>query len=211
MTDKELTALVGAIGPVVRDYVDTSLKAYEPRVAALEARPLPKDGEPGPSGERGQDGAPGPAGERGPEGSDGTSGRDGRDGLPGVPGPPGDKGQDGTDGANGAPGRDGTLENIKAMYDGERTLTLCFKDGTPIDGGVIRFPIVIHRGVYQDGKTYDQADSVTWAGSSWLCHTPTTTKPGDGSKAWTLIVKRGRDGRDGIDATARPLPTVTVK
>lgn len=52
-------------------------------------------------------------------------------------------------------------------------------------------------GVYQEGKSYDLGHLVTWAGSSWHCNEPTTTKPGDGSKAWTLMVKRGRDGKDG--------------
>ena len=52
-------------------------------------------------------------------------------------------------------------------------------------------------GVYQDGKSYDLGNLVTWAGSSWHCNEATTTKPGDGSRAWTLMVKRGRDGKDG--------------
>jgi hypothetical protein len=52
-------------------------------------------------------------------------------------------------------------------------------------------------GVYQDGKSYDRGHLVTFGGSSWHCNEATTTKPGDGSKAWTLMVKRGRDGKDG--------------
>jgi hypothetical protein len=52
-------------------------------------------------------------------------------------------------------------------------------------------------GVYQDGKSYDRGELVTWAGSAWHCNEATTTKPGDSSKAWTLMVKRGRDGKDG--------------
>ena len=54
-----------------------------------------------------------------------------------------------------------------------------------------------YQGVYQDGKAYDVGDVTTWAGSTWHCNEPTETKPGDGSKAWTLMVKRGRDGKDG--------------
>jgi hypothetical protein len=45
---------------------------------------------------------------------------------------------------------------------------------------------------------------VTWAGSEWHCHTTTTTKPGEGSKAWTLKVKRGRDGKDAKDGAIGP-------
>jgi hypothetical protein len=46
---------------------------------------------------------------------------------------------------------------------------------------------------------------VTSGGSCWHCNEPTTTKPGEGSKAWRLMVKRGRDGKDGLNA-----PTVPV-
>jgi integrin beta 3 len=181
-------------------------------------------GPPGPIGEKGLDGAPGSVGERGPAGPEGPPGRDGapgKDGADGLPGSPGERGQDGPEGKpgrdgrdglqgaqgekglDGAPGkdglngRDGTLENIKALYDGERTVTLCFKDGTPIEGGVITFPVEIYRGVYVESKSYDRGDGVTWGGSEWHANEPTTTKPGDGSKAWTLKVKRGRDGKDG--------------
>jgi hypothetical protein len=58
-------------------------------------------------------------------------------------------------------------------------------------------PGLSFEGVYQDGKSYDLGHLVTYGGSSWHCNEPTTTKPGDGSKAWTLMVKRGRDGKDG--------------
>lgn len=55
-------------------------------------------------------------------------------------------------------------------------------------------------GVYQEGQSYEKGNLVTWGGSSWHCNEPTTTsKPGDGSKDWTLMVKRGRDGRDGLN------------
>lgn len=53
-------------------------------------------------------------------------------------------------------------------------------------------------GVFVEGKTYDRGHSVTYAGSVWHCNTDgTTSKPGDGSKDWTLMVKRGQNGRDG--------------
>jgi hypothetical protein len=83
--------------------------------------------------------------------------------------------QPGPPGEPGPPGKDG--------LDG--------KDGT---AGLT------YVGVYQDGKEYLPGDLATWAGSSWHCNEPTTTKPGDGSKAWTLMVKRGRDGKDGKGA-----------
>lgn len=81
---------------------------------------------------------------------------------------PGPAGEKGEPGAPGAPGRDGV--------DGMPGLEYC--------------------GVYVDGRSYARGDLVTYAGSAWHCNDPTTTKPGEGAKAWTLMVKRGRDGKD---------------
>ncbi len=64
-------------------------------------------------------------------------------------------------------------------------------------------------GVYQEGKEYSVGQMTTWGGSMWHCNTLTTSKPGEGNKDWTLMVKRGRDGRDGKDAG--PLPVVGLK
>lgn len=63
-------------------------------------------------------------------------------------------------------------------------------------------------GVYQDGQSYEKGHLVTWAGSSWHCNEPTSSRPGE-SKAWTLMVKRGRDGKDGKDLSPS-MPVVTV-
>lgn len=68
-----------------------------------------------------------------------------------------------------------------------------------------------YQGVWQDGKQYEFGDLSTWAGATWHCNEPTTSKPGDGSKAWTLIVKRGRDGRDGRDAVTVPVVSVGAR
>lgn len=153
------------------------------RVMALI--PLPKDGAKGDPGEPGRDGAPG---------------LPGRDGLTG---PQGETGLDGRTGLNGLSGRDGTLEHIKLMFDGERTVTFCFKNGDPIDGGTITFPVQIYRGVYQAGKVYEVGDTVTDGGQLWYCHAPgTVTSPGDASKLWQLCVRKGRDGKDGRDGDA---------
>lgn len=102
-----------------------------------------------------------------------------------VPGPAGPAGKD------GAPGLDG-------------------KDGAAGLHGKDGLAGLSFEGVYQEGKGYDFGHLVTYAGSSWHCNEPTTTKPGDGSKAWTLMVKRGRDGKDGRDAEGG-LPVVKVR
>ena len=50
-------------------------------------------------------------------------------------------------------------------------------------------------GTHEQGRHYRKGDFVTYAGSLWHANEQTTQKPGDGP-AWTLAVKRGRDGKD---------------
>lgn len=102
---------------------------------------------------------------------------------------------------DGAPGRDGTLEQLKMSFDGERTVTFCFKNGDPIEGGEIAVPSIIYRDVYESGKSYEAGEAVTWAGSLWIAKEATTAKPGEAStasRAWRLAVKAGRDGKQGL-------------
>ncbi len=57
-------------------------------------------------------------------------------------------------------------------------------------------PSMIYRNVFKEGNEYAQGDTVTWGGSLWHCNVPSSDKPGDGSKSWTLAAKKGRDGAD---------------
>jgi hypothetical protein len=129
-----------------------------------------------------------------------------------IPGPPGKDGANGLDGKSGLDGKDGkdgfSLNNFAAEFDGDRSLILKFSDGFITKSHTIRLPFMRQEGIYIEGKSYGLGDVVTWGGSQWHCNEDTVTKPGDGNKAWTLIVKRGRDGKDGRDAV--PLPIVTV-
>jgi hypothetical protein len=118
-----------------------------------------------------------------------------------IPGPAGQDGKDGTDGLG--------FEDLSVDFDGDRTLALKFERGTVKKTFPIVLPFLRYEGVFIDGKSYDVGDVVTWAGSTWNCQEPTTTKPGEGSSHWKLMVKRGRDGKDGRDAPA-PLPVVAV-
>lgn len=61
--------------------------------------------------------------------------------------------------------------------------------------------IVLYRGIWREGE-FDHGDICTWAGSVWHCEQTTTDKPDGTSRAWVLMVKRGRDGRDGGAAPA---------
>lgn len=53
-----------------------------------------------------------------------------------------------------------------------------------------------YRGVFTAGEIYDVGNMVTSGGSLWHCDQLTKDRPGDGNPAWTLAVKRGRDGKD---------------
>lgn len=125
-----------------------------------------------------------------------------------VPGPPGEKGQDGINGKDGVDGMG--WDDLAVEHDGERTFSVKLMRGERVkEAGVFTVPVDIYRGVYIDGRTYQRGDGVTFGGSEFHCNEPTATKPESGSKAWTLKVKRGRDGKDGKDATT--LPVVSVR
>jgi len=127
-----------------------------------------------------------------------------------IQGPPGPAGKDGKDGRDGRDGADGmTLDDLTVEQERERTAVFRGKSG----GGQVRelgrmsFPFQIYRDVWRAGNTYERGDCVTRDGSQWHCNVPSTTAtPGDGSKDWTLVVKKGRDGRDLRDA----LPPATL-
>jgi integrin beta 3 len=108
------------------------------------------------------------------------------------------------DGAPGPAGRDGTLEEVTAEHDGERTVTLVRKDGSRLV--TITLPIPIDRGVWKPGTWYGKGDGVTWGGSFWIAQEATNAKPGESgadSRAWRLAVKRGTDGKAGRDGKDR--------
>lgn len=140
-------------------------------------------------GERGEKGDPGP---------EGPAGRDGRDGLPGVPGASGERGLDGKDGRDGIDGKDGLgFDDLEILHDGERGFTFRLARGDVAKEWRHSVPAQIYRGVYKEGERYERGDTATWGGSLYHCNEPTTDKPGAGTSAWTLAVKRGQDGKDG--------------
>lgn len=117
---------------------------------------------------------------------------------PVVPGPPGPPGRDGVDGVG--------MDDLIVEHDGERSLTFkCVRGDVVKVLGTFKLPFPMYRKVWAEGRTYEPGDRVTWAGSEWVCDRETTTKPGEGSKAWTLAVKRGRDGKDGQAGAIGPV------
>lgn len=159
----------------------------------------------------------------GPAGRDGKDGRDGSDAVVGdvvkdvaalrervavaevrqlTPGPAGKDGKDGVDGLG--------FDDLQAVQDGERGIVFRMTRGDRVkDCGRLTLPVTIWRDVWQESQTYSKGDVVTWAGSSWHCQDTTIDKPGEGSSHWKLMVKRGRDGKDGRDAVTVPVVQLT--
>ncbi|HXD16409.1 MAG TPA: hypothetical protein VN654_05275 [Vicinamibacterales bacterium] len=123
-----------------------------------------------------------------------------QDRLAGEPGPAGLPGKDGADGFG--------FDDLTVLHDGERGVTFRFLKGDRVKEFTVTIPAVIYRGVYTTGKTYEQGDTVTWDGSMWHCNGATMARPGDGSTAWQMTVRRPRDGRDGKDAPTIPVVSV---
>lgn len=96
-------------------------------------------------------------------------------------------------------GKDGetfTLDDFDIVPIDERSIKLCFHRGEVMHSFELSFPVVLDRGVWSDGKAYEQGDAVTWAGSLWIAQRATPGKPDTADGGWRLAVKRGRDGKD---------------
>jgi integrin beta 3 len=188
-------AIGEALAAITKEFVEKALAGIRLQLEALEAKvaSIPA-GAPGRDGIDGKDGAPGERGESGPlgdSGQDGAPGRDGRDGLPGMAG---------KDGAPGADGRDGfSLEDFDvSLGEDGRTLSFKFLRGDLAVERQVKLATVLYRGVWREGP-HEAGDVTTWSGSAWHCNEATTDKPGT-SSAWRLMVKSGRDGKDGAQA-----------
>lgn len=99
---------------------------------------------------------------------------------------------------------DGIAE-VQIEQHNERTYGLTVRRSSgATEQTLARVPAMVYRGVFRDGETYEQGDTVTWGGSLWHANEDTQIKPGTpGEKSWSLAAKRGRDGtdgRNGIDA-----------
>ncbi len=178
MTRVQLNAIVrGLIAPL-----GEVLETFANRIKALEVKEY--KGEPGPAGPEGQMGPVGPAG---------PQGRDGRDGLAGL------KGEDGAHGKNGLDGFG--FDDMQFVQDetDPRDAVIRFFKGDQIREFPMLVPGVIDQGVYREGQRYRKGDGVTFGGSWFIAQRDVkpTEKPEDGSGAWRLASKRGRDGKEG--------------
>lgn len=79
----------------------------------------------------------------------------------------------------------------------ERTLLLRFTRGDEVKEFPLVMPVVLDRGVFREGTTYEKGDACTFGGSLWIAQDRTSAKPDALASGWRLAVKRGRDGKDG--------------
>lgn len=84
------------------------------------------------------------------------------------------------------------------MQEDGRTIELHFETS---DGSFFCSPFRLHipisKGLYQEGKKYEQDDMVTFDGGWWTAQrSGKLGRPGTDTKEWKLTVKRGRDGKD---------------
>ena len=94
------------------------------------------------------------------------------------------------------------LDAVAADLDAARERIAALESRPPVPGppgppgppGADGVAGMTYRGVHIGGAPYARGDVVTRDGSMWHCNADTTTRPGDGGPAWTLAVKRGRDG-----------------
>ncbi|MEX3690609.1 hypothetical protein AB3X91_16200 [Paraburkholderia sp. BR14263] len=183
------------------------------------------DGEPGRDGRDGVDGERGTDGTPGGDGRDGRDGRDGKDGRDGAQGrdaadlvvlPSIDPQRSYAAGTWAA--HDGGVWRADVQtseFDGWRCVingvagesfeqrgerifrrVVRMADGTVHEHDAT-IAVLIYRGVWQEDHEYEPGDMVTWGGSMWHCNARTRERPDAGNAAWTLAVKRGRDGKNG--------------
>jgi integrin beta 3 len=108
-------------------------------------------------------------------------GRDGRDAV----------GKDGKDGADGL-----GFDDMEMEEKDDRTIAFVFRRGDREKRFEYTFPTLVDRGTYKSGAVYERGDTITYGGSLFIAQRDTlpTEKPEDGSGAFRLAVKRGRDG-----------------
>jgi integrin beta 3 len=198
-------ALAEMLAPIIADEVAKATGPLLARIADLEARKP----EAGPRGEKGE---PGERGEKGDAGTDGSNGRDGAGIVDGFINRDGHLiatlsdgttrdfgeivGKDGRDGEAGKDGRDGFgFDDMDVnVLDDDRTIELSFRRGDEVKAFTLKWPTMIYRGVYSQGKEYEAGDAVTWGGHVWIAERSTSAKPDQPGEGWRLAVKRGARG-----------------
>ena len=79
-----------------------------------------------------------------------------------------------------------------------RLLTFChLMSGGETVNLEVRLPLPLHKGRFEAGTEYQQADEVAWIGSTWRAIRATRTEPP--SADWLLVAMKGERGRRGSE------------
>lgn len=195
---EELATLVNeavAALPPAQDGNSVEIEDVLPVIAAevakaFEAVPVPKDGEPGKDGRGVKELLIDREGHLIATMDDGATKN-----LGPVCGKDGQPGQDGRDGFN--------LTDFDAqVLEDDRTIEFKFVSGDYERVATLKWPTMIYRGVYSEGKQYDAGDTVSWGGSAWVAERATNGKPDTAQSGWKLAVKKGMKGADAPSVVA---------
>lgn len=206
----------GRDGTDGRDGADADMVALEQRCSELiDALPRPADGKDGRDGVDGKDGEKGADGRDGGDGVGLAGAMIDRDGVLNVTLTNGEVrslgpvvGRDGQNGDRGEPGFNLTDFETDWRPD-DKVLILSWDAGDTRYSHELFIPYLRDAGVWAEGTDYLKGDGVTWGGSFWIAQDDTAEKP-DGSKAWRLSVKKGRDGKDFAGPTKAPPGKVSI-
>jgi hypothetical protein len=98
----------------------------------------------------------------------------------------------------------GVADTSIEMVDDRTISSKTILSNGEIQEKTLKLKNTIYKGVVQEGATYEEGDFVTWGGSIWHCDEPTSERPREGHKSWTLAVKKGRDYREPVKSDFDP-------
>lgn len=109
-------------------------------------------------------------------------------------------------------GRDALdLEDFELeLADDDRTVTMRLRRGDTVVERQVRFPTVLHQGVYSEKASYSRNDAVTYGGSLWISSKDAPEGAPGVSADWRLSVKRGRDGKESVSIPRDPAQPVRI-
>lgn len=91
------------------------------------------------------------------------------------------------------------IKDIAIEHDGERSISVkTVKSSGKVYEKSFNVPALIYRDIWKEGK-YEKGDCVTLSGSLWVALHSTDERPGEGSKSWRTVAKRGGAGKSAYD------------
>ncbi|WP_051469627.1 hypothetical protein [Chelativorans sp. J32] len=185
MNSREIKAMMAELAPVIREFTEAAVARAMNRIEAVEKRL-----------------AEAPAQKDAVSVTSAVIDRNGSLILTMSDGSTKDIGQ--VVGKDGEPGVDGLGfdDMTEELADDGRTIVRRYQRGDQVKEFRHTMAVVLDRGVYKAGSTYQAGDGVTYGGSFWIAQEETAEKP-DSGKGWRLAVKRGRDGKNALEAPAR--------